>query len=343
MTRVLRRASSPRPNQTVGALLLASEIVFLENSTSYKVTRVPVLPYEISLPSSFSHQAKILFCRFFVVESTEKNLMGLRLKTAATVTTIFSALLGAIYLLFSEVILGEFAKIETNQATVDLSRVIEAVKNVERDLEARAIEWSHWDDVLDYIRTPHHGFIQTNFEGSPFDFQDLLFLNMKGDVVFAGRIDKDSDHFNPLPEADKELLFREVPLRELLKSKELRSVSGFIRSGDIPLIVAASALSDTSATKPPQGVLVFTRRLSTQLQEKISALNHTTVAFDLLPSPSEDTVGTQDVSSQPSHIKTYTTQIDAIGVIPDLHGRPVLRIAFSIPRQVYTQGRAALN
>jgi len=269
--------------------------------------------------------------------------MGLRLKTAATVTTIFSALLGAIYLLFSEVILGEFAKIETNQATVDLSRVIEAVKNVERDLEARAIEWSHWDDALDYIRTPHHGFIQTNFEGSPFDFQDLLFLNMKGDVVFAGRIDKDSDHFNPLPEADKELLFREVPLRELLKSKELRSVSGFIRSGDIPLIVAASALSDTSATKPPQGVLVFTRRLSTQLQEKISALNHTTVAFDLLPSPSEDTVGTQDVSSQPSHIKTYTTQIDAIGVIPDLHGRPVLRIAFSIPRQVYTQGRAALN
>ncbi len=38
--------------------------------------------------------------------------MGLRLKTAATVTTIFSALLGAIYLLFSEVILGEFATLE---------------------------------------------------------------------------------------------------------------------------------------------------------------------------------------------------------------------------------------
>lgn len=269
--------------------------------------------------------------------------MGLRLKTAATVTTIFSALLGAIYLLFSEVLLGEFAKIETNQATVDLSRVIEAVKSVEHDLEARAVEWSHWDDALEYIHSPRHDFIQTNFEGSPFDFQDLLFLNMKGEIVFAGRIDKDSDHFNPLPQADRELLFREIPFRELIKSKELRSVSGFIRNGDIPLIVAASALSDTNATKPPQGVLIFTRRLSTELQSKISSLNHTTVAFDLLPPTSGDNVGAEEVTSQRSHINTYTTQIDAVGVINDLQGRPVLRIAFSIPRQVYAQGRVALN
>lgn len=269
--------------------------------------------------------------------------MGLRLKTAATVTTIFSALLGAIYLLFSEVILGEFATIETNQATVDLSRVIEAVKSVERDLEARAVEWSHWDDALEYIHSPRHDFIETNFEGSPFDFQDLLFLNIKGEIVFAGRMDQDSDHFNPLPESDRELLFREVPLRELMKSKELKSVSGFIKNGDTPLIVAASTLSDTSATKPPQGVLVFTRRLSTELQSKISALNHTTVAFDLLAPSSPDIIGTPGENSERSHINTNATQIDAVGIITNLQGSPVLKVTFSIPRKVYAQGRAALN
>lgn len=269
--------------------------------------------------------------------------MGIRLKTAATVTTIFSALLGAIYLLFSEVILGEFARIETNQASVDLSRVMEAVKSVEHDLEARAIEWSHWDDALEYIRSPHQDFIKTNFEGSPFDFQDLVFLNSRGEIVFAGRIDKASDRFTSLPEADKALLFQEAPIHEILRDKRLTSFSGFVRSGDSPLIVAASAVSDTSAVKPPQGVLIFTRRLSSEVQSKISSLNHTAIAFDLIPSSDSHNSESSDGDSSGLHINTDATQINAVGIITDLKQRPVLRVAFSIPREVYSQGRIAFN
>lgn len=267
--------------------------------------------------------------------------MGLRLKTAATVTTIFSALLGAIYLLFSEAILGEFAAIEANQASVDLARVMEAVQGVEHDLEARAVEWSHWDDALEYIREPHHDFIQTNFEGSPFDFQDLLFLNSEGDVIFAGRINQHSDKFTPLSDADKELLFREAPIQELLAARQLKSFSGFIRQGDSPLIVAASTLSDTSATKPSQGVLVFTRHLSPELQSTISALNHTSIAFDLINQTSTEQ---PDLRNEPhSRIATHAEQIHATAIIPDLRGRQLLKVEFSVPRKIYAQGRAALN
>lgn len=267
--------------------------------------------------------------------------MGLRLKTAATVTTIFSALLGAIYLLFSEVILGEFSAIETNQASVDLSRVMEAIQSVESDLEARAIEWSHWDDALDYIRAPHHDFIQTNFEGSPFDFQDLLFLDTKGNVVFAGRLDKKSDQLTPLADVDRDILLREAPINELIASRELKSFSGFIRSGDTPLIVAASALSDTSATKPPQGVLVFTRRLSEELQSKIEMANHTALSFELLRQPTDTSELERNALS--TDVRVKSNYIDAVGTIADLRGRPVLRITFSILRKVYAQGRVALN
>lgn len=267
--------------------------------------------------------------------------MGLRLKTAATVTTIFSALLGAIYLLFSEVILGEFSAIEANQASVDLSRVMEAVKSVEDDLEARAVEWSHWDDALDYIHNPRHDFIKTNFEGSPFDFQDILFLDAQGSVVFAGRLDKESDQLIPLADPDRDLLFREAPIKELISSRELKSFSGFIRSGDTPLIVAASALSDTSATKPPQGVLVFTRHLSEELQSKIGAANHTALTFELLRQPIAATEVTRNAPS--ADVRVKSDHIDAVGTIADLRGHPALRVAFSIPRKVYAQGRVALN
>ncbi len=266
--------------------------------------------------------------------------MGLRLKTAATVTTIFSALLGAIYLLFSEAILGEFASIEANQASIDLARVMEAVQGVENDLEARAVEWSHWDEALDYIQAPHHDFIQTNFEGSPFDFQDLLFLNPQGQIVFAGRLEKGSNQFIPLPDDARDSLFREAPVEDLLQSRDLKSFSGFIRQDGAPLIVAASTLSDTSATRAPQGALIFTRRLSPELEAKISALNHTSIAFSLR-SPSSSQARKQ--FEQTSSIATDNDLIRALGIIPDLRGNPLLQVEFSIPRKVYAQGRAALN
>jgi methyl-accepting chemotaxis protein len=109
------------------------------------------------------------------------------------------------------------------------------------------------------------------------------------------------------------------------------------------LIVAASAVSDTGATKPPQGVLVFTRQLSSELQTKISSVNHASISFDLIPPSSMMDAEAQSTNAEGSHLTTQATQIDAVGIIPDLKGHPLLRVAFSIPRKVYTQGRAALN
>jgi signal transduction histidine kinase/CheY-like chemotaxis protein len=269
--------------------------------------------------------------------------MGLRLKTAATVTTIFAALLGAIYLLFSEVILGEFEKIEKNQAAVGLSRVIDAVKGVGDDLESRAVEWSHSDDALAFIRSPHRDFIHTHFEQSSFDFQDLVFLNSRGEVVFAGRLDKTSERFIPLPERDKELILQEAPLHELISTKKLKSFSGVIRDGKSPLIVAASALSGTSAVEHPLGALIFTTRLSADVKSKVSSLNRTEVSFDLLPLLNANAPEPRDGNSSRTQISADATRISAVGIIADLKDRPLLRVALSIPREIYSQGRLALN
>jgi sensor domain CHASE-containing protein len=72
--------------------------------------------------------------------------MGLSAKTAALTTSIFMALLAAVYFLFSSLIIREFSEIEKERTAINYQRLSEAVASIQEDLLLRAQEWGNWDD-----------------------------------------------------------------------------------------------------------------------------------------------------------------------------------------------------
>jgi signal transduction histidine kinase/DNA-binding response OmpR family regulator len=265
--------------------------------------------------------------------------MGLRLKTAAAVTTIFSLLLAGIYTIFSTVILGEFSAVEERQASTNLSRLVEGIQGIHEELETRAREWSHRAANLLRSEGGNPARLAERFREAPFDFRDALLLNREGAVLFAGRLNPDTLTLEPISASQQEEILQGVKAQETLRDTATRSMSGLVYLNGAPAFVAVATGSPDNTTAP-QMALVLTRNFSLGAQWKLAKqlrMNPHFKTLDAKPSAITDTI------EQSDSLKTTETHITAAHVLSDLTGTPLMRVSVDIPRQVYAQGVAAMN
>jgi signal transduction histidine kinase/CheY-like chemotaxis protein len=267
--------------------------------------------------------------------------MGLSAKTAALTTSIFMALLAAVYFLFSSLIIHEFNKIERDRAAINYQRLSEAIAALEEDLLLRAQEWGNWDDSYAYIRKPTDSFIQANFEGLPFDFTDLFFINKQGVVVFSGRLDPDSKKFISVPNEVQDQIISTSKVKELVQGDSVDKLSGFVRTGSTASLISASSISDTSGAKASSGAIIFTKEFSKEVQNRLAKQIRMQPAFALVPinTPRSQLA---ELGSRVAVFKSES-EISASGTIYDIEGAPLIAASLSMPREIYAQGKAALN
>jgi signal transduction histidine kinase/CheY-like chemotaxis protein len=265
--------------------------------------------------------------------------MGLRLKIAAAVTTIFSLLLAGIYTLFSTAILSEFSAIEEDQASTNVSRAVEGIQGIQKDLETRTLEWAHTAANLAHSQVVTSQQLEDVFSDLPFDLRDVLLLNREGTVLFAGQLNPEKHTLQPIAAEQQQEILDLAKALETLGNNGTRSISGLVRLNGAPTFVAVAKGSPYTITTP-QVALVLTREFSAATQLRLSEQLHMTPRFELLNKDSEVTSRT---GTQSNALATTRSHITAARLLSDIAGAPLMRISVDMPRQVYAQGVAAMN
>jgi|694.fasta_scaffold09610_7 signal transduction histidine kinase/CheY-like chemotaxis protein len=270
--------------------------------------------------------------------------MGLRLKTATTISAIFVAVIGATYLLFSLSLLSEFKALERARTVKNLDRVSEALGVVEADLGNRALDWGHWDESLSFIAGRNDGYVESNLNYEalvPFELKHVIFLDRSGRLLFGAESYPELAAMGPLSDHVLRNLNSHEQFSAFLRKPGSNALTGMILLNQKPTFVAVSTVTDSKMQEAPQGFIVFTRELSDTLQTQIAKQTLLPLAF-YAPRPERPFL-TSGGSAATTAISESPDVITGFGAIRDLSGTHITTVEFSQTRDILAQGIATRN
>src|SRR5512147_836588 len=114
--------------------------------------------------------------------------MSITTKIAAALLAIFLVLFAGAWLILDRAVRPSFERMEAADNARDLARVEATLRNQLRDLDARTLDYSRWDDTYEYMRGRDPRFLSTNFDAAWFGAYgvDLLaFADSSGRILWA--------------------------------------------------------------------------------------------------------------------------------------------------------------
>ena len=261
--------------------------------------------------------------------------MSIRTKLMLVVAATLVVLIGVLALTLSNVMRSGFAKIEQDDARKNVSRVQDAVQAQLGGIENSVLTWTQWDPAYRFVEDRNQQFLTENmsptvYTGMKIDF--CVFVNLKREVVYAGGYDIAQSRDLPVPPALLRLI-SEPGSRWLANTDPTVAVRGISMVGATPLLVVAAPVTNTDATAPAKGHLIFARVLGAAEVQRIGATTHLHFALDGNVQ-SDDSVRVQVLNQD---------TIQGITNLTDVTGRPVQRMVVDIPREVDRQARHSLR
>ena len=270
--------------------------------------------------------------------------MGLRLKTATTISAIFVAVIGATYMLFSLSLLSEFKALERARTVKNLDRVSEALEVVEADLGNRAVDWGHWDESLSFIAGRNDGYVESNLNYEalvPFELKHVIFLDRSGRLLFGAESYPELAAMGPLSDQVLRNLNSHEHFSAFLRKPGSNALTGMILLNQKPTFVAVSTVTDSKMQEAPQGFVVFTRELSETLQNQIA--KQTLLPLTFYPPRPERSFASSGGSVATTAISESPESITGFGAVRDLSGAHIATVEFSQTRDILAQGIATRN
>jgi two-component system sensor histidine kinase/response regulator len=263
--------------------------------------------------------------------------MGLRFKTALTISCFFVAVIAATYLLFSYVLLSEFDRLERERAERNMTRVFEQLEGVTEDLRTRVIDWAQWDETYAYLAGQNKTYIETNVSYEalvPFELIHVAFLDSKKNLLEGFQISSADRSITSIDRAAFAALAAYPSIAAFLTAPQEQPLGGIVVLDNQPLFVAIAAVTDNERKNPSNGFLIFTRAFSESLKTQIAKRTKLPLSFpQSLPESVHSTLS----------ITTSNHEITARATIADIENHGVMDIAFSSPREIYQQGKTSRN
>lgn len=275
--------------------------------------------------------------------------MGLRLRTAIAVTSVFLALIGAIYLLFSSFLLKEFNVLEENRARNNSERVNEQINGIAEDLGARVADWGHWDESYSFIQGSNEGYIASNLNYDAlisFDLAHIIYLTSTQKIIYAAQVSKKSEDVVPLDDDISSQILGNRAVQQFFSSSSATPLQGMIRLNNIPFFIAVSTITDSLQNNTTGGFLIFTQEFSSKLQEKLIRRIKLPLEFSF---PPFSTIPTNIVKQfeSPGTSRTIVTQntntTSVYGNHRDLDDVVSVVSLITLPRDIFQQGISARN
>lgn len=243
-----------------------------------------------------------------------------------------------------------FLNLEADRVNRDLSRIDEALDQINYSLYTFTSDWAHWNELYDFMLGKNSTFPNNNLQISAFVNSTIDFIGFwdkQGKLIISKSMDLDNKKFiTPPKELDKYL----YPGSLLLKREDVnKDVRGYILTNNHIMLIAAAAISDGDKIQPPAGALVAGRNLSPQILHKIEDTTKLTLEL-FLPKQIENNSTLAQTFKTISNNQTghYNNPVDkksieGFTVIRDLYEKPIGMFRMVSPRVIYKAGTEAIH
>lgn len=272
--------------------------------------------------------------------------MGLRLKTALTITCFFIAVIVATHLLFTYVLLGEFDRLERERTEKNMSRVFESLDGIVEELSNRVFDWSHWDETYDYVRGANPSFIEKNinYEAvAPFELIHIAIMNSRRRLIYGAEVSSETEKIGELSSETFKALTSNPAVSRYLDSPGEHPLAGILAVSSQPVFISIAPITDNQQKNEPNGFLLFTRALSPSLQAQISKRTRLPLHFTIIAKAPSFAGASTGIPMFSSVLELSPSTITAVGTIRDLNSQAVFTITMAAARAIYEQGKATRN
>ncbi len=276
--------------------------------------------------------------------------MKLRNKVLIGIGLVWVLFLAVTYAGSKYFLLRSFIQLEQTHANQDLSRIDQALDQINYSLYTFTSDWAHWDDYYSFMQGKNPGFIPGNINITAFLNSTINFLsywNKEDKLVLGVAVNTDTGEQVAFPKGLDKYLY---PDSLLLKRDDVnKDERGYILLPDGVMMIAAAAATNGDKTTPPLGAMVTGRFLSPKILEKIE--DQTKLSLDLFTPPqmqSDSALKTifQTISdNQTGHLTEPLNEKTLYGysVVRDIYKKPIAMFRMTAPRSVYITGVEAIR
>jgi diguanylate cyclase (GGDEF)-like protein len=245
--------------------------------------------------------------------------------------------------------LRNYLAIENSVVQQDIDRVRQALIEMSRNLSMTTGDWAAWDDTYQFVQDRNPEYIAANIYPETFQSLDLdfmLFLDLKGQVVYSEGYDPDTGMTQAIPSDLTDFISQSGMFTGPLASTS--DINGFIRIGEKVLVVAARPILKNMMVGPVMGTLVFARFLD---QDEVDQLAETTqLSVNAIPLGSEQIAADIQSTLRTSHTPypslihpASDDMVSGILLMRDISGSPAFFIQIDEVRTIYLQGLRSVN
>jgi signal transduction histidine kinase len=207
--------------------------------------------------------------------------MGLRSRTIWLGGTLLSVLLGTAYLVLSLFLRSSFHYLEENSALRDAHLAVRAMEREAEELDAKAVDWSDWDESYRYLENRDSAFIRSNLAIPGLGnmrLRCIAFLDTAGNMISG--IAQNDHNSTSIP---VELLSwgRSQDFKSALRSG--RTLKGWMEDANGPTLVVAKPVRLTSGKGQYHGSVIFARNFDPRELSRLGRIFPFTLHLKVAP------------------------------------------------------------
>ncbi|OGT42320.1 MAG: hypothetical protein A3F42_01405 [Gammaproteobacteria bacterium RIFCSPHIGHO2_12_FULL_37_34] len=276
--------------------------------------------------------------------------MKLRNKILIAISLAWLVFLGLTYLGSRFFLIQSFLNLEQDRADRDLARVDQAIDQVNYALYTYTADWSHWNDLYDFMQGKKPEFVPDNLNMTAFvnsHINLVSYWDNQDKIVVGAAVDTDQQKLVAYPKGLDNYLY---PGSLLFNHKDInKDIRGFILVSSGIMLIASAAVTDGDKLLPPLGVSIFGRNLDASLVKQIADTTKVDVKL-FLPTDIANSSSLQNYfnlisQSEKGHYSTPISNhlLEGYTVIKDVYNRPIGMFRMSTPRAIYLSGQKAVN
>jgi sensor domain CHASE-containing protein/signal transduction histidine kinase len=243
--------------------------------------------------------------------------------------------------------LSNFLEFEQANTLNDVEKVQNVVSTEQSYLDNMVQDWACWDDTYRFIEDGNQDYINADLQNETLvelKVNVMLYVNDSGKVVYAKSVDINSGKERPVPEE----LLKLVEEGTLLTKSENDNISTCVLLDEDPMFIACHPILTTKYQGPMKGTLIFGRYFDSKL---LDYFNQTTCSSILMyrtdqEIPPEIQMKYKNFSEYPDRNIVEPISKEKIAgyfELKDVSGQPALIMRVDFPRELYLNGKKALN
>lgn len=276
--------------------------------------------------------------------------MKLRNKILIVISLAWLVFLGLTYLGSKQFLIKSFLKLEHDRADQDLARIDQALDQIKNSLYTFTSDWSHWNDLYEYVKGNNPDFVPNNLNMSAYvnsNINLMTFWDNKSAVVVGSAIDTDEQKIIGYYAGLEKYIYPGSPVFD--RQDVNKDLTGYILTSNGIMLIAACAITDGDKLMPPMGVSIFGRNLNKALIETIKDTTKINVSL-LLPNtiksdPYLSNIEKLLLEDKSGHYSEAASKDSLLGytLIRDIFDKPIGMFRMVTPRLIYMTGERAIN